>query len=140
MKVFKFSVVVVMFLIIFGVKSLTVAQSKPVLYFCQAYTDDGEVGISDRFTTGYLTIMIRCDYALGLNDCHVQFDKWNSSTNQFDFYKKFDFTVQPDSKYIYFSKNDSSDLSFDEPGFFRVFLLDEYNDTIASSLVQIISK
>ncbi len=84
--------------------------------------------------------MIRCDYALGLNDCHVQFDKWNPTTSQFDFYKKFDFTVQPDRKYIYFSKNDSSDLSFDDPGFYRVFLLDENNNTIASNLVQIISK
>ncbi len=125
---------------VFGLKSITLAQGEPVLYFCQAYTSSGEVGISDRFTTGYLTIMIKCDTALGLNDCHIQYDKWNPKTNEFEFYKKFDFTIQPDKSYIYFSKNDNSDLSFDEPGFYRVYLQDENDNTIASSLVQIVSK
>ena len=47
---------------VFGLKSITLAQSEPVLYFCEEYTSSGEVGISDRFTTGYLTIMIKCDH------------------------------------------------------------------------------
>ena len=36
-------------------------------------------GISDRFTTGYLTVMVKCNYALGLSDVQIQFDKWNPS-------------------------------------------------------------
>ena len=140
MKMSKLFLFIFISFLVLSFKSISFAQNGPVLYFCQAYTDSGEVGISDRFTTGFLTIMIKCDYALGLSDCHIQFDKWDTTANKFDYYKKFDFTVKPDMNYIFFSKNDNSDLSFDEPGFYRVFLLDEYNNTMASSLIQIVSK
>ncbi len=140
MKALKFSSFIFILLFIAGSKSITLAQNGPVLYFCEKYSTDGEEGIADRFTAGYLTIMIRCDYALGLKDCHIQYDKWNDTTQEFDYYKKFDFTVQPNMSYIYFSKTDNSDLSFDDPGIYRVFLLDNYNETVASSLIQIVSK
>jgi len=41
-------------------------------------------------------------------------------------------------KYIFFAKNDSSDLLFGEPGFYRVFLLNENNENVTSSLIEII--
>ncbi|WP_337867039.1 hypothetical protein [Ignavibacterium sp.] len=41
-------------------------------------------------------------------------------------------------KYGFFSKNEESDLRFDDPGFYRVFLLDEDDKTVASSLIEII--
>jgi hypothetical protein len=116
------------------------AQSEPVLYFCEKYGADGEVGVSDRFTTGYLTVMVRCDYALGLTNCSIQFDKYNSRTGQFEYYKKFPYSVQPDMKYIFFAKNDASDLKFEETGFYRVFLLDGNDKTIASALIEIIPR
>jgi hypothetical protein len=40
--------------------------------------------------------------------------------------------------YIFFAKNDESDLEFDEPGFYRVFLLDDRDKTVASALIEII--
>jgi len=114
------------------------AQNTPVLYFCERYTSDGEVNISDRFYTGYLTVMVKSDYALGLKDVSLQFDKYNCRTGKFDYYKKFDFTVQPDMKYIYFERNSESDMRFDDTGIYRVFLLDNHGKTVTSGLIEII--
>jgi hypothetical protein len=41
-------------------------------------------------------------------------------------------------KYVYFAKNDESDLKFEEPGFYRVFLLDDRDKTVACALIEII--
>lgn len=124
----------------FTVKDIN-AQSGAVLYFCEQYDSEyGEIGISDRFTTGYLTVMVKSSTALGLSDVYIQFDKYNCSTAEFAYYKKFDYKVTPDMKYIYFSKNESSDMSFDTPGIYRVFLLDENGNTVASGLIEVISK
>lgn len=138
MKKFSF-----LFLLLFsfaGINQNLFAQAEPVLYFCEKYGDDGEVGVSDRFTAGYLTVMVKCDYPLELKDCSIQFDKYNRRTGEFEYYKKFPYTVEPDMNYIFFSKNDESDMKFEEPGFYRVFLLDDNDKTIASALIEIISK
>jgi hypothetical protein len=116
------------------------AQSSPVLYFCEKYDAvDGEIGISDRFTVGYLTVIIKCDYKLGLDNVHIQFDKYDANTLSFIFYKKFDFTIEPGMNYVYFSKTEQNDMSFEEPGFYRVYLLNSDNTTITSGLVQVIN-
>jgi hypothetical protein len=114
------------------------AQNGPVLYFCESYNSSGEVSISDRFHHGYLTVMVKCDYELGLSDVNIEFDKYNCRTGSFEYYKKFPFTVKPSMKYIYFAKNDSADMSFDDPGIYRVFLLDSSGSTVASGLIEII--
>jgi hypothetical protein len=82
--------------------------------------------------------MVKCDYALGLRDCFIQFDRYNSRTSSFDFYKRFEYTVEPDMKYIYFEKNKSSDMNFEKTGIYRVFLLDANKKTVASALIEII--
>lgn len=134
----------VLFLLLFlffpvGYRAVTYAQSAPVMFFCEHYDPNyGEVGISDRFTTGYLTVMVKADYALGLHNCYIQFDKYNPSSNDFEYYKKFNFVVQPDMKYIYFSKNQNADMKFEDPGIYRVFLLNSSNKTVASALIEII--
>jgi hypothetical protein len=114
------------------------AQRYPVLYFCETYSSIGEKGISDRFTTGYLTVMVKADDAIGLRDCSIQLDKYSCSTGQFSFFKKFKYTVEPSMSYIFFTKNDESDMNFSEPGIYRVFLLDQNDRTVASALVEII--
>jgi hypothetical protein len=123
--------------VVFGFNSESRAQNGPVLYFCESYTSSGEVGISDRFTTGYLTVMVKCDYALGLSDVSIQFDKYNPTTRSFEYNKKFPYDVEPNMKYIYFA---SDDLTFDSPGIYRVFLLDSKGQTVTSGLVEIISR
>jgi hypothetical protein len=114
------------------------AQSSPVLYFCEKYTSSGEVSISDRFYTGYLTVMVKAEKDLGLRDVTIQYDKYDCRTGVFSYYKKFKFTVKPNMNYIYFEKSGENDMSFDSPGIYRVFLLDEYGSTVTSSLIEII--
>lgn len=132
-----------MFAAIFSLSSITTvfAQNEPVLYFCEEYNSKkGEVGVSDRFTTGYLTVMVKSDYELGLEDVHIQFDRLNERSNKFEFYKKFDYVIDPEMSYVFFAKNDGSDLKFEEAGFYRVFLLDDNDRTVASALIEIVSK
>jgi hypothetical protein len=121
------------------ISGLTFAQSAPVLYFCEKYDSvDGEVGVSDRFSPGYLTIVVKCDHELRLSNVHIQFDKYDAATQSFSFYKKFNFTVEPAMNYVYFSRNEESDMSFDEPGMYRVYLLNNEDNTVTSGLVQIV--
>jgi hypothetical protein len=131
---------VFLFLALSGIQSKCYAQSEPVLYFCEKYGDDGEVGVSDRFTTGYLTVVVKSSTTLGLTNCHIQLDLYNESSRKFEFYKKFDYKIDEDMKYVFFAKNEDSDMSFEKPGFYRVFLLDKKDKTVASALVQIIEK
>ena len=115
------------------------AQSEPVMYFCERYDSyDGEIGVSDRFTTGYLTVMVKADNALRLDDVAIQFDQYNERKGKFEYYKKFYYTIERDMNYIFFSRNDESDMEFEEPGFYRVFLLDDDDNTVASAVIEII--
>jgi hypothetical protein len=128
-----------MFLAFFATSSKIFAQAEPVMYFCEKYDSDlGEVGVSDRFTKGYITVMVKCDDPLRLRDVSIQYDKYNFRTGEFDYYKKFDFTVDRDMSYIFFSRNDESDMEFNDPGFYRVFLLDSNDKTVASAIIEII--
>jgi hypothetical protein len=138
MNRFKLLFALLAFILIAGFSSKAYSQSGPVLYFCESYGTNGEIGISDRYHTGYLTVMVRCDYELGLRDCSIQFDKYNPRTTTFEYYKKFNYTIKPSMKYVFFERNSSSDLSFDDAGIYRVFLLDDRNKTVASALIEII--
>lgn len=127
-----------LFAVFFMMNTSILAQSEPVMYFCDRYGRNGEVGVRDRFTAGYVTVMVKCDYALDLEDVSIQFDKYNERSGKFEYYKNFDYVVEPDMSYIFFAKNDESDLKFEEPGFYRVFLLDDRDKTVASALIEII--
>lgn len=120
--------------LLIGFSAKANAQSGPVMYFCERY-DGGEVGISDRFTKGSLTVMVKADYALGLKNVTIQFDKLNQSTGKFEFSKDFPYTVSADMKYIYFA---GDDFRFTSAGIYRVFLLDGSRKTVASALIEII--
>ena len=118
--------------------STVFAQEEPVMYFCEKYGRDGEVGVSDRFTTGYLTVMVKSDYALRLDDVAIQLDKYNFRTSEFEYYKKFYYDIELDDNFVFFAKNDESDMEFEDPGFYRVFLLDDRDRTVASAIIEII--
>jgi hypothetical protein len=118
--------------------SAAFAQEEPVMYFCEKYGRNGEVGVSDRFTTGYLTVVVKSDYALRLDDVAIQLDKYNFRTGEFEYYKKYNYTIELDMKYVFFEKNDESDMEFEDPGFYRVFLLDDRDRTVASAIIEII--
>lgn len=129
---------VLAFLVLFNNK--VYSQANPVMYFCEVYGSEGEVNISDRFTTGFLTVMIKCDYPMYLTDVVIEFQKYNESTKTFSFYKEFYYEVDPDMSYIYFSKTDKNDMSFDSPGIYRAILFDQLDQFVASALVEVISK
>jgi hypothetical protein len=139
MKKLNYLFLLTMFLSFVAMYSSTFAQSEPVMYFCERYDDyDGEIGVSDRFTTGYITVMVKSDSELRLKDVTIQYDKYNERNGKFEYYKKFYFTISRDMKYVFFARNDESDLEFEEPGFYRVFLLDEDDKTVTSALIEII--
>lgn len=138
MKRFHLFFAFVLLFSFFAMHSTVFAQNEPVMYFCEKYGRNGEVGVSDRFTTGYLTVMVKSDYALGLDDVSIQLDKYNFRSGEFEYYKKFNYTIDTDMKYVYFAKNDESDMEFEDPGFYRVFLLDHRDRTVTSALIEII--
>lgn len=135
---FQLFIVSTLFLTFFAIEATVLAQNEPVMYFCEKYGRNGEIGVADRFTTGYLTVMVKSDYALGLDDVAIQFDKYNYRTAEFEYYDKFYYSVDPDMKYIFFEKNSESDMNFRDPGIYRVFLLDDRDRTVASALIEII--
>jgi hypothetical protein len=129
-----------MFLSFLAMYSNAFAQSEPVMYFCERYDDyDGEIGVSDRFTKGYITVMVKADAELRLRDVAIQYDKYNERNGKFEYYKKFNFTIERDMSYVFFARNDDSDMEFEETGFYRVFLLDEDDRTVASALIEVIN-
>jgi hypothetical protein len=139
MKKINYMLLFTLFLVFFATNSVTFAQAEPVLYFCEKYDSyDGEIGVSDRFTKGYVTVMVKADDPLQLRDVAIQYDKYNFRTGKFDYYKKFYFTIDRDMNYVFFSRNDESDMEFNDPGFYRVFLLDEDDRTVASAIIEII--
>lgn len=139
MKKINYLFLFTMFFALFAMQSISLAQSEPVMYFCEKYDSyDGEIGVSDRFTKGYITVVVKSDNALRLRDVAIQYDKYNERNGKFEYYKKFYFTVDRDMKYVYFARNDESDMEFEETGFYRVFLLDEDDRTVASALIEII--
>ena len=138
MKRFHLFFAFVLLFSFFAMHSSVFAQEEPVMYFCEKYGRNGEEGVSDRFTTGYLTVVIKSDYALRLDDVSIQLDKYNFRSGEFEYYKKFYYTIELDMKYVFFSKNDESDMEFEDPGFYRVFLLDDRDKTVASAIIEII--
>jgi hypothetical protein len=130
-----------LFLIIFSLIAapLLKAQSSPVMYFCERYDPQkGEINISDTFHKGDITVMVKSDNELRLKHVHIRFDEWDNSNHSFKVYKKFNFTIRPDMKYVFFSKNDESDMSFNEPGFYRIYLLNDSDEIVASAILRII--
>ncbi|MBK9097207.1 MAG: hypothetical protein IPM14_03620 [bacterium] len=139
MKKINFLFLLTMFFSVAVINSNVFAQAEPVMYFCERYDDyDGEIGVSDRFTKGHITVMVKADDALRLKDVAIQYDMYNFRSGKFEYYKKFYFTIDRDMKYVFFARNDESDMEFEEAGFYRVFLLDEDDKTVTSALIEII--
>ena len=116
------------------------AQAEPVMYLCERYDDfDGEVGIGSIFSKGPVAIIIRCDFALNLDQVTIQYDKYDFSESKFVYYKKAKFDVDENASYLSFIMDDEKNMEFEEPGFYRVFLLDSGGETVASAVVEIIN-
>ena len=114
------------------------SQSKPLLYFCERYDDVlGEIGQSSTFTPGSFTVMVKSIDALGLSNVSIQIDRYDIMTEKFTFYKKVPFTIQPTMSYVFF---ESDNLSIEVPGVYRVYLLDDNDETVSASIIVIKSR
>jgi len=130
---------ILLFIIFFATPSIALAQSEPVMYFCERYDEfEGEVDISNSFPRGPINILVRCDYSLNLDNVTIQYDKYDLTTGNFSYYKKAYFNVDNDKSYLSFFMDEEINMEFEDPGFYRVFLLDEDGMTVASALVEII--
>lgn len=130
----------VLYISFFSIQEQITAQTEPIMYFCEKLGRTGEIGVSDRFTAGYFTVIVKCDFALELVDVSLQIDKYNDRNRKFEYYMNFDYTVEPDLKLLHFSQNEQNDLKIEEPGFYRVSLVDNRDRTVASALIEIIRK
>jgi len=129
----------IVFFVLFSVQTIIFAQSEPVMYFCERYDEfEGEVGISNSFPRGPINILVRCDYSLNLDKVTIQYDKYDLTTGNFFYYEKAYFDVDNDKSYLSFFMDEEINMEFEDPGFYRVFLLDEDGKTVTSSLVEII--
>lgn len=85
----KISLLFILFLII---TTATQIKSQDLLYFCEKYTDR-EIGVSDRFTTGALTVMVKLEKPIYYNNVFIQLDKYNCRTDDFEYYDSRNFDV-----------------------------------------------
>ncbi len=110
------------------------AQSCDLLYFCVKYDPDvGEIDCSDLFSTGNITVVALLESPIFYTKVTVQVDKYNAREGSFEYYDAQEFDVDPEMDYIYFNN-----INFQDKSFFRVFLVDPEENTITSSLIEII--
>lgn len=109
------------------------AQSKPLIYFCEKYESGKEIGISDRFSAGNFTIILRSKNEFGVDSVYIQTDKYNTKSKLFEYYSKLSYAVNRHERYAHFSR----DVKIQETGIFRVFILNTSNVVITSNLIEI---
>jgi hypothetical protein len=127
----KFLTIFMLGFIILSFNNTLKAQSCDMLYFCLRY-DSQEVGCSDRFHPGKITVMAKLQKEIYFTKVYVQADKYNAREGKFEYYKDYEFDTDSDMTYIYFR-----DIEFNDKGIYRVFLLDPDKNTITCSLVEI---
>ncbi len=126
-------------ILFFMAKILAYAQSTPIMYFCEYYDDEkGEVNISDRFVKGNFTIMIKSHSPIAAGKVEIEIDKYDCDSSKFSYYKGFEYNINESSTYLFFEADNENDLSINDAGFYRIFLLDEKFNTITSALIEII--
>jgi len=133
MKTFSLAIFLFCIAALSGFTGKSNAQNGPVMYFCEKY-ENGEIGIGDKFTEGKLTVIVRCDYAIGIKDATLLVHKYNNASYEFSYYKEFPFTVAPDLKTVIFQDDK---LEFTESGIFMVYLVDSGRNSLASAIVYI---
>jgi len=126
-------------------RNVEVEESSDVqlLYFCEEYDPvEGEIGNSDRFTTGWLTVMLdlrKSGKTIGVKDVEIRISKIKDARGKKiseKILKTVKFTVEPDFDYIYFT--DKKNLKFDTPGTYKVTLMDKKGNLIAKGEVDIV--
>ncbi len=116
----------------------------PHFYFCESYTNGQEINVSNTFSTGYLTAMLDLrptETTIGVRDVALEITMIADEHGFYDSELVIDlvkFTVDPSWDYIYFT--DEENLKFDKPGIYRVMLMKEPNQQVASGILKITAK
>ncbi len=119
------------------------SEGKAKLYFCEQYKNGEEVGVSKRFTPGWLTVMVDTRPAgttLGVGKVELRLTKIkdaSGSTISEKIIKTIPFDVQADWDYTYFTDKDN--LKFSSPGTYRVTCQKKDGTPIVSGEVEIVS-
>ncbi|MCX6163232.1 MAG: hypothetical protein NTV87_18075 [Ignavibacteriae bacterium] len=112
------------------------------LYFCERYDPvDGEISVSKKFSTGYLTVMVDLRPSgkeIGMTKVFIKLTKIkDAGGNRINekTMKTIPFTIQSSFDYIYFENK--KDLKFSSPGTYKVTLTDKNGDSLVSGEVVI---
>lgn len=106
------------------------AQNKPLIYFCEKVSGSTEYGVSDRFTPGYLTVVIKSTEQFFMDEVTIQIDKMNRNKN-FNYFKTIKYPARKGEYYMYIPN-----INFSETGIFRVFIMNK-DLYLASALIEI---
>jgi hypothetical protein len=119
-------------------------EGEAKLYFCEQYKNGEEVGVSDRFTPGWLTVMLDTRPAgtkLGTGKVELKLSKIKDASGD-DISEKIirtvPFDVQADWDYTYFT--DKKNLKFDSPGTYKVVCQKKDGTPIATGSVEVVPK
>ncbi len=117
-------------------------EGQAKLYFCEQYKNGEEIGVSSRFTPGWLTVMVDTRPAgtkLGTGKVELRLSKIKDGAGKSiseKILKTVPFDVQADWDYTYFT--DKNDLKFDSPGTYRVVCQKKDGTPIASGEVEVV--
>ena len=112
------------------------------LYFCERYDqEEGEIGVSDKFSPGYLTVMVDLRPSkkkIGMSEVKIKLTKIKDADGKPISEKDIrtvPFTVQSSFDYIFFENK--KDLKFTSPGTYRATLLDKKGNYLVSGEVEV---
>jgi len=111
------------------------------LYFCEDYKGGQEIGVSDRFTTGWLTVMVRTTEPIGVGKVELRLAKVRDEDGNKISEKIIDtvpFEVQADWDYTYFQ--DKKRLTFKTPGTYKVTMQKVDGTPICTGEVEVTSR
>lgn len=112
------------------------------LYFCEQYLNGEEIGVSKRFTPGWLTVMLDTrpsGTTLGTGKVELRLSKIKDASGSSiseKIIRTIPFDVQASWDYTYFT--DKKNLKFDSPGTYRVVCQKKDGTPIAEGEVEVI--
>lgn len=138
----KFKIIFIIFLAIFICKSYNSYAQESRLYFCEEYKNGEEIGVSDTFTPGWLTVMVDfrpANETIDTKEVEIRILKIKDASGRKipeKFIDTVPFDVQPDWDYIFFE--DQENLVFQTPGTYKVILQKTDGTPILEGFVKIV--
>jgi hypothetical protein len=119
-------------------------SSESKLYFCEQYKNGEEIGVSKRFTPGWLTVMVDLRPAgktLGTGKVELRISKIKNEDGEEiseKIMKTVPFSVQADWDYTFFEDHDN--IKFKTPGTYKVVCQKVDGTPIVEGQVEVVPK